>query len=171
MREDEKSPTHIDVIQERINLKITAQTGMRWLMGRLLAQLLNEQLPKGFTCKYVKDGEVAWNKGEATSDELVISDSNGSVWARIHVGYLAGTQMTNLRVNMNDGFGNTINAPANRRLLKVLQQWVKEFELTSNLEKILGEIARVTEFNQAEKKNRRRRLASRRKARRSKTRQ
>ncbi len=164
MAEDEQSPTHIDTLRKRMNLKMTAQAEMRWLMGRMLAQLLTKQLPKGFTCRYVKNGEVGWNKGEADSDEFVISDSCHSVWARIHTGYMLGSQIPNMRVNENDGYGETIIAPAKRQLLEVLQRWAKEFELTSNLEEILADVAK---FERASKANRRR--EARRKARRSKT--
>jgi len=160
------SPTHIDKLQKRMNLKMTAQAEMRWLMGRMLAQLLTKQLPRGFTCKYVKNGEVGWNKGEADSDEFVISDSRHSVWARIHTGYMLGSQIPNMRVNENDGYGETITAPAKRQLLEVLQRWAKEFELTSNLEEILADAAKS---ERASKANRRR--EARRNTRQSKTKQ
>lgn len=160
------SPTHIDALQKRMNLKMTAQAEMRWLMGRMLAQLLTKQLPEGFTCKYVKNGEVGWNKGEADSDELVISDSHGSVWARIHTGYILGSQIPNMRVNENDGYGEIITAPAKRQLLEVLQRWAKEFELTSNLEEILANAAKFERVRQRD-----RRREARHKARQSKTKQ
>ncbi|MCX6740921.1 MAG: hypothetical protein NTY61_00785 [Candidatus Parcubacteria bacterium] len=166
MAEDEKSLTNINEVRKRVDLKLTAQAEMRWLAGRMLARLLTKQLPRGFTCQYVKNGDVAYNQGEADSDELVISDSRGSVWARIHTGYLLGRQIPNMRVNENDGYGGTMGGPELRPLLKVLQQWAKEFQLTSNLEEILTDEARL---------NRVGRLIAgaeaRRKARQSKTKQ
>lgn len=169
MKEVEESLTHIDAIQRRMNLKMTAQAEMRWLMGRMLAQLLTKQLPKGFTCKYVKNGEVGWNKGEADSDEFLISDSRNSVWARIHTGYILSRQIPNMRVNENNGYGESITSPDNLQLLKVLKGWAEEFQLTANLElpsdreKALA----AAKFERASRLNRRR--EARRKTRQLKT--
>jgi len=154
-----KSPANISAIKRRT--RIAVQTEMRWLMGRMLAQRLTRELPKGFACQYVKAIEA----DSTMSDALVISNSGGVVLARIRAVSLLNKQiLLNMWEYRNASLGDVMITPAGRRLLKVLQQWAKEFELTSNLnEEAMAHMESIVA--RAEQAHR----EARRKARRSKT--
>ena len=100
-------------------------------MGQMLVQLLSKELPKGFVCKYVKYDEISLNRGEGFSDELIVEDLGGHRVATIQVGYILGGRLLNIMRVEGDSFFSNLS------LLKLLDRWEKEFELTSNLRNII----------------------------------